>query len=528
LEEDPDTLQHELMVLRSESGAIETMPGSPYGRWRVRMPGMSVAERSRWKLIFDRTLAPGGTVELIRDTGRYFWLTGETARDICAGQDPSSGQYSLVTQAGISGQDRAGGIGINPANPGTATRTNLIPNGDFVDTLGWTNDTPTTLSAARSTYARPGGALSAELEFNYLAAGTKRAHIDFDLAGYNATTLPGDVLTLSCLIRADVQPNTILSSLVDIDLIVPSSAAVLDWTDFTPTADWTRLIVTIDTSTIVPTDTTLRLRFTLTDDLKLAPVYVTEVQVEARAYATSFIPYSTSRSLTGSRAAADGIVYINALQYRHQLPTWRDSGRWAFTVAFVFVPGWSSANIPTATVTLYNDGDTSDVDTVPALRIHATSSTIVATAMGAAGTAVTATKTGHSWSAGTPVHILATVQEKSSGFVNGTVDLYVDGVLAQSSANAQFAKTQGKFFWIGSRPDGSQTAAGYFSDFAIDPVFMDGTTVPITDYRSTTHASNRPDRNSCRAVLDPAQRGRSDRVTNNEVPLDVQFIEVVT
>lgn len=532
IDEDPDVVQHNLTVLQSLGGQIQTQPGVPSSRLRLIMPAMDAETATRWKLIFDRTLAQGSLVEFVRDTGRYFWLSGDSIRDSCAGQPALSGaRYSLVQRAGA--QDFPGAISIDPANPGTATRTNLVQNGDGIDVTagvptGWVNETPTTLAVFKGGYLTPSGELVECIEFNSLGAGSKVAHIDFQLGGYNATNIPGDVLTLSALFRADRQPNTILGSLIDMDLVVPSSGAVITWDSFTPLEEWFPEIITVSTASIVPTDTTLRLRLTFDDDLKIQPVYLTELQIEPRAFHTAFIPYSTVRtSLTGSRALADVVTYLNGLAYMYQVPSWAAPSRWAFTVAFTFTPGWGSADIPSASVVLYQDGDLADADTVPALKIHLTASTIVATATLSDGSTITATKSGTGFSAGSPVHILATFQDRTGFSSDGSLDLWVDGVLAQHTTHSSYGARQGKFFWIGSRADGALTATGRFSEVALDPVFMDGTIVPITDYRSITDAAVRRDRNSWRCVLDPAQKGRSDRVQDNQVPLDVMLIEHV-
>lgn len=537
LEEFPETLQPELLVQRAQDGSLETMPGTMWGRWHVRMGAMDAKTRAMWKLVFDRTLSKGQLVEFIRDSLRGFWLSGDTDRDELAGFAPAAGSsYSLMPGRGgdfVGTQTLPGALSVDPVDPSPLTRTNLLPNGDGLDgSAGWVIDTPSTLALSVGTYLRPFGEACKVFEFSALGAGSKVAHIDFTLAGATAATLPGDLLTLSMATISTKHPSIVIAgSTVTIALFVPSDSTVLAWDAFTPAEYWVRYHKKLSTASLTQADTTLRLRLTFHDNLAQQRVSLTELQIEGRAFYTAFTPYSVTRGLSGSRTTAGLLVFLNVLWYRHQLPTRATGGRWGFVIAFAFTPHWDSADIPSATVTLYADADTASVGNLSALRIHATSNTIVATATLAdgAGTTVTATQTGWAWGIGQKVHILATFQDSNNFASNtGSLDLWVDGSLAQHSTHSNMGLRQGEFSWWGTRQDGTQRACGDFAQMAQDPVYVDQSNYFVAEYLQATNAPLRPDRNSVRCVLDSGQRGRSDRVTDNTVPLEVTLLEHVS
>lgn len=539
-----------------------------------------------WRLI----LAPGGPAEFIRDSSRVFLLAGDQLEDERHRQRPFI--PSSVTLDNYAGQYNEGGVAIDPANPPGCTRTNLFPNGDFVDTLGWTNDTTSTLGVAISSYYTPSPKVR-NLLFVSLASGTKSAHCDFTLAGNTAAGLLNGGVAVSFLARREGASTTPVTDLVTVRIKTTGGTNVGDPYTFTPTAEWVRYRAFIVT-TSATTATSLALHFAFSDDLIRGPVHIAEVQVEGRNLFSAFKPYSTTRTaLTGSRPSAEILKFVNRLHYAHQIPAWQNQTRFSWTMAFWVVPHFEGIRIPgyvirtgvndtlvfsrsavTYTVTLtpgqytgtvlaaliqagmraqdtgnnytvtfdtstlkftlatagavnfellwstsavtqrlaptmgfattdltgsptytsatadqapvgiYRDGNIVSLFQQPAIAITMGATKLNAVCRSADGSTVTTTASTPGLTAGTPIHFIVSYQDSSDPgtAMDGALKISVNGGAFTTTTHDQELGGLGEFFWLGGSSAQDAASGITLHSFVIDAIYVDETTVNISDY----------------------------------------------
>lgn len=345
----PETAEHRLSLQRSNSGKVQTQPETPSDRLRIVIPGVSDAFADRIRLLWARTLTKGGRVDFVRDAGRGMHIPGDSAVDAADGFWPLSGSlYDIDT---YGGRYSTGAVFCSPADPPRCSRTNLFPNGDNLDTLAWTNATPTTLQLWASQYMSVGGPGSKWLKIARIGSGTAYCEAEFDTDGMGVNALAARGLQVSFLIRADIPPYSGISNLVTAKLVMSGALLHTVWQG-TPGVEPQRVSAFVSTVlSEASTDSTgHKLQLTLSADAAQIPVYITEIQIEARRGRTAFVPYSTSRTArTGSRDT-QGLRYLHTVAFRNQIPTWKAGGRFEGTLAFDFTPGWEPEYPPVVLV----------------------------------------------------------------------------------------------------------------------------------------------------------------------------------
>lgn len=340
LDMEPEITEAGLTVQQSLSRKVETQAGFQADRLHFGVQDIPRQLADRLRLVYERTLAPGGFVEWDRDPGRGMLIPGDTATDLRSRFEPIAG--STWTIDALGGRYAEGAVFVSPSDPPNQSRTNLVKNGDMVDVSAgvWTNNTAALLSVAQSSYDRATGPDEDWISFASLGAGTKSAQAVWDSDSTHLSQLPAGGVTVSFLAEARRPSSIALSGLVTL-VVIASSGSTYSLGSITPGPTPQRYQFFVDTSAETSTDTTGHvLKATFSDDLMQAPVVLTQLQIEPGDHRSGYITYSTARpTLTGSRPV-DVLKYLHVPAYRDQAPGWREGARFELTVAMDFTPGW--------------------------------------------------------------------------------------------------------------------------------------------------------------------------------------------
>lgn len=526
LDVDPDTTTPELAVQRSLNGSTEAQPTLAYDTLRLQLEALPVADKDKLEAVFDMVLTQGEPVEFYSDSSKLFHLAAMEEKCVRTRRFPSSA--STWTRVPHGGQYRLGALGVFKAS------TNYVLNGDFLDgTTDWTASN-TDISISAEQYLPPSGKASYALKVQAAnTTGTGDVYTDCEMA--TEVDLLGEVC-ISFLMRCDRTPSTAVTNNVVLKVkAADGTGSVVTVASITPTTKWTRyyyyqLMDNTTIGAIATADATLRLVFSFTNDLRSGPVFISEVQVEDRAYCTGFIPRAatgSTRTATGIRSSDESIRFLNPLSYIHRHSMYSAGSRYAFTVSAWLESFWieGASGTPSGNMYLWSMGQASGTANEMA-SVFLTNNGVVTGRVLIDDTAGFQTLTDDQTIAlGTKMHIALSWQDWDGSAANsGSIKLYVNGVLESSATHSKYAGGAGDYLFIGTDPDGTYEGNMAIHDLTIDGVFIDGTTYTINDFYNSTSPPSR-ERTGWRCVMAPGQKGRPARLKNNLYQLDLQLIE---
>lgn len=531
LDKDPWADKSGLLVQRSLNGTGEAQPTTTFSEWTAVQSAITAEEKDKLYHLFDQSLDQGEPVDFYSDGTKLLHMAAMEERCVRTHR-AASGSWTRCNHAG---QYRQGGLGVFENNPGSLAKTNYLPNGDFLDgTTGWTATGNVSIAAVQ--YLPPGGRLSywGRIQASD-TTGSGTVYVDSELE----SRLDGIAyVTVSFLARAERNSLQAPTTPVTLKLkAADGSGSTLTVGTCTPTAKPQRFFFTQALSGSIGTvsDLTLRTVFDVTNATRTAPVYITEVQVEVRRFATGFVPYSTTRTTaTGSRATDESLRFVNPIEYALQQPLYAEGGRLSFTISFWFESFWAEGSgiAPASTMYLVSTGQQGTTNYQPIAIYVDQNGYFYGTIYLDDGTptAKTVTSTNQAIALGSKNHLALTYRDwDGSSAGSGSLKLYLNGTLAESETHSSYLSGAHPTLFVGTDAALGSIANGVIHDLTVDGVYIggtyaDGTTCVIGDFYDASNPPHR-ERTGGRFLLMPGS-DKPAKLSNNLYQLGLKLFEV--
>jgi len=516
LEIDPDTTNNQVEVNRSWNGTTETHVGQNFDMLDVQVVGCDLALKNRLLLTQERSLSRGHQIELMRDGTKLFHATGIEDYDY-RGHRFFSGSYSKIP---LGGKYKKGAIGVFESNPGVYDKTNYFPNGDWKDGVG-TITQSANIDLQVIKYIPPDGPASFWGRVRAKnSTGSGNWYKDFEMPDQLDNL---GFITVSILARAERNIESSLTGTLVLKIkCADGTGNTITLGTISPksTPQWYYFTTVMDSGTIGSvTDTTARLVFEYSANLRNAPISVTNIQVEPRAFATPFKALAESgstRSADGSRDSNEELYFVNPIAYVLQTNQHQAGSRLKFTVHIWVTIPWTTTNAPSTLMQIMESGERGTINPVgigfnvddngrfygyvyldngSLTRLQVNSGT-------------------HTIAKGDEFHLALSYEDfdgTNSG--SGSIKLFVGGVQVDSDTHSSYMSNAGAFMLVGIDIAGQYPGNIIFNDLmieglAVGDTLLSGDTFEIEDLYDEENPPNL-ERTVWRCVCSPSQKGRN-------------------